>query len=164
MEDFAGRLRALLEEKGISQLKLAESVGCSRQSITFYISGKRLPDIAVAAKIACALEVSCDYLIGASQYRGAGESTISAEKAGVGEEAFRLFRSLSGSEDQVRLCMLNRFLGNARMEDLLSGLDEYRLLRQSRGASLDPERKRQQDFCLFHLTKTFLEITEETIE
>ena len=80
------------------------------------------------------------------------------------KKAFRLFNSLAKGEKHSRLCMLNRFLGNARMEDLLSGLDEYRLLCQSRGASLDPERKRQQDFCLFHLTKTFLEITEETIE
>ena len=45
---FGQRLEQLLSEKGISQGEFAEAVNCSRQSINFYILGKRNPDIALA--------------------------------------------------------------------------------------------------------------------
>ena len=65
---FAERLSALLEEKNISQGEFAEMMKCSRQSINFYILGKRSPDIVLAAEMAKCLGVSCDYLLGNSDY------------------------------------------------------------------------------------------------
>ena len=47
---FGQRLERLLSEKRISQGEFAEAVCCSRQSINFYILGKRNPDIALAGK------------------------------------------------------------------------------------------------------------------
>ncbi len=66
---FAERLEELLKEKRISQRDFADAVNCSRQSINFYVLGKRLPDISVAASMAECLGVSCDYLIGKSDIR-----------------------------------------------------------------------------------------------
>ena len=91
---FAERLLALLEEKNISQQEFAGKMGCSRQSINFYVLGKRTPDIALAGKMAAYLGVSCDYLIGLSEYRDREEAGITVEQAGIAPEAMQVFGGL----------------------------------------------------------------------
>ena len=92
---FAQRLAALLEEKHTSQQEFAEAVGCSRQSVNFYCLGKRLPDIVLAGQMARILGVSCDYLIGISNYRDSGDASVTVEQAGIGPEVLRLFGGLN---------------------------------------------------------------------
>lgn len=100
---FAERLLALLEEKNISQQEFAEKMGCSRQSINFYVLGKRLPDIALAGKMAVYLGVSCDYLIGLSQYRDGEEAAITVEQAGIAPDAMKVFGGLKILADGLEL-------------------------------------------------------------
>ena len=73
MEDmqrkFPQRLGALMAEQEISQGELAHMLHRSRQSVHFYVSGKRLPDVALAGAMARVLGVSCDYLLGLSDFR-----------------------------------------------------------------------------------------------
>ena len=61
---FAKRLRKLLERKEVSQSKLAEYVGVTRQAISAYSLGTSVPDIDKFEKIADFFEVSTDYLLG----------------------------------------------------------------------------------------------------
>ena len=91
---FGQRLEQLLSEKGISQGEFAEAVNCSRQSINFYILGKRNPDIALAGKMADYLGVSCDYLIGLSDIREDKSSNLTADQLGLTDDTMKFFAGL----------------------------------------------------------------------
>jgi transcriptional regulator with XRE-family HTH domain len=93
-QKFGERLLALLEEKNISQGEFAEKMNCSRQSINFYILGKRSPDISLAAQMAQYLGVSCDYLIGFSDFRSDREASFSVGSIGLTEDTMKFFAGL----------------------------------------------------------------------
>lgn len=57
-------IAALRDKKGLSQTELAEKSGVSRVMIGKYERGEAMPSIDAAKKIADALEVSLDYLVG----------------------------------------------------------------------------------------------------
>lgn len=61
---FAKRLKELRKGKKLNQIKLAEMLGVSQATITFWETGKRDPDVAMLMKIADIFEVSTDYLLG----------------------------------------------------------------------------------------------------
>lgn len=60
-EDISGRLAALIREirveKGLSHEQLAVKAGLDRSTISLYESGKRVPTISSAARIAAALDM-----------------------------------------------------------------------------------------------------------
>ena len=65
MESFAQKLRELREEKGLTQLQLAQKLGFkSYNVISNWEGGKRMPDIENLKLIAKFFGVSIDYLVG----------------------------------------------------------------------------------------------------
>ena len=103
---FGQRLEQLLSEKGISQGEFAEAVCCSRQSVNFYILGKRNPDIALAGKMAEYLGVSCDYLVGLSDIREDKSSNLTADQLGLTDDTMKFFAGLqllaTGNTDYMK--------------------------------------------------------------
>lgn len=103
---FAKRLEQLLLEKGISQGDFADAIGCSRQSVNFYILGKRTPDIVLAGKMANYLGVSCDYLIGTSDIRDDQMTEMTARQLGLSDSTAKFFLGLqllaSGKTDYMK--------------------------------------------------------------
>jgi len=61
---FASRLLALRKQQGWSQPELAKKVGTSGAIIGRYERGEIIPSIEVARKLAEALAVTLDYLVG----------------------------------------------------------------------------------------------------
>jgi transcriptional regulator with XRE-family HTH domain len=61
---FGKKLRECRDTKNLSQSQLAEEVGVHQNVISRYERGDITPSIDVVSKIADALEVSVDYLIG----------------------------------------------------------------------------------------------------
>ena len=61
------RILTLRKKRGWSQRRRAEQVGTSDQVIGRYERGVLTPSVETAAKIAEALEVSLDYLVGSSE-------------------------------------------------------------------------------------------------
>lgn len=57
-------IASLRDKKGLSQTELADKSGVSRVMIGKYERGEAIPSIDAAKKIADALEVSLDYLVG----------------------------------------------------------------------------------------------------
>ena len=66
---FPSRLRALREEKGISQAVLASTLGVSKSTIGLYETGDTLPDIKTADELADYFNISSDYLLGRTGVR-----------------------------------------------------------------------------------------------
>ncbi len=154
-QKFGERLLALLTEKNISQGDFAAKMGCSRQSINFYILGKRSPDIALAAKMASYLGVSCDYLIGLSDFRTDKEANLTVQQAGLSEDTMKFFagqklmatgaleeekekykalgldyendiRPYNMAQAQISLDLLNRLISHDRFGVLLQYIKKYR--------------------------------------
>lgn len=64
MSTFATRLNNLLNEKNIKQAELVEKTGIGKSSISTYLSGEYEPKQQNVYKIAQALDVSINYLMG----------------------------------------------------------------------------------------------------
>lgn len=62
--DFGDNMMILRKKKGLSQAALGKGIGTSGDVIGRYERGDIKPSIEVVAKIADALEVSIDYLMG----------------------------------------------------------------------------------------------------
>ena len=65
---FGEHITTLRKRKGLSQGELGKAVGTSGDIIGKYERGEVKPPVEVAAKIADALDVSLDYLVGASSF------------------------------------------------------------------------------------------------
>lgn len=68
-EIFASRLEQARKEKGLTLTKLASKVGVTKQAMSFYIKGKRIPRGDILISTARALDVSIDYLVGTSNMK-----------------------------------------------------------------------------------------------
>ena len=65
MENFATRLLAAIEYRGVSQKWLADNANTTEATISRYVNNKASPSIIVVLRdVASALKVSSDYLIG----------------------------------------------------------------------------------------------------
>ncbi len=93
---FSERLKALREAKGMSQSELAEAIGISRGSVSFYENADRTADIETLYSVAKFFDVSTEYLLGISPVEG----TFTPVTAGDGTktEALSSFSKMRISE------------------------------------------------------------------
>ena len=68
MEKFIERLKALREEKGVSQAQLSKATGLSQSAIAFWETGKRIPNAQAIIILARYFGVTTDYLLGETDY------------------------------------------------------------------------------------------------
>lgn len=64
MVEFGDRLRQLRKDRKLTQQQLAELIGVKNSVISFYEVGERTPSPDVLRKLALALHVTADYLLG----------------------------------------------------------------------------------------------------
>ena len=60
---FADNLRRLRKEKGISQAKLAETIGISQSAVGYWERGQKIPSSEMAKKLANYFNISTDELL-----------------------------------------------------------------------------------------------------
>ncbi len=65
---FAERLKNLRKEKGLSQAELAKALNLTQRKISYLETGQFEPDLTILWEISNYFGVSCDYLIGKSEY------------------------------------------------------------------------------------------------
>lgn len=64
MVEFGDRLRQLRKDRKLTQQQLADLIGVKNSVISFYEVGERTPSPDVLRKLALALHVSTDFLLG----------------------------------------------------------------------------------------------------
>ena len=64
---FSKNLKTAMKSKGLNQKQLAEKIGVTPQSISYYCNGTRLPDVDILRLLASCLDVSADYLLGLTE-------------------------------------------------------------------------------------------------
>lgn len=79
MVEFGERLKKLRKEKRLTQKQLAAMIGVQHSVISFYEVGDRIPSVEVIIKLAAALHVSSDYLLGIEKREVIDISGLSAE-------------------------------------------------------------------------------------
>lgn len=99
---IGGRVRKKRTELGLNQKTLAERVGISPSAINQYEKGDKVPSTETLVKLAQELEITTDYLLGASM-----EDGIFVDASVV--EAFQDFKKLS-SRDRQNIIANIRFL------------------------------------------------------
>lgn len=65
---FGKKLKELRIEKNLSQRKLGEILSVCNQTVSFWGSGNREPDLDAIVKIADFFDVSADYLLGRKDF------------------------------------------------------------------------------------------------
>lgn len=70
MESTGDRILRLREEKEMKQKELADLVGITEASLSRYENNKRIPNGEIISKIASALGVTTDYLLGLTDNEG----------------------------------------------------------------------------------------------
>lgn len=79
MIEFGKRLKNLRKEKRLTQKQLAAMLGVRHSVISFYEVGDRIPSVEVIIKLAAALHVSSDYLLGIEKREVIDISGLSAD-------------------------------------------------------------------------------------
>lgn len=99
--EFAERLKVVREEKGLSQTELAAKTGLQPSAVSHFESGRRSPSFDNLRRLADALNVTIDYLLGRSNQREA-----------VGPASDLLFRNYErlSNEDQEQVNKFAEFL------------------------------------------------------
>lgn len=68
MKIFGERVKQTLKEQGITQKKLAESLNIRTSTLCEWLNDHNEPPMQIIVDIACALNVSTDYLLGLKDY------------------------------------------------------------------------------------------------
>ena len=100
-ESFPDLLRKTREDKGLSQSELAEKAGFQPSAISHFESGRRAPSFDNLKRLANALSVNIDYLL--------GRETDLKSAGPVAEQLFRDFEEMS-SDDQESLAKIAKML------------------------------------------------------
>ena len=65
---FAERLKGLMQEEGLNQVKLAEKVGIKQNTISAWLAKKKEPCITILWLLSDYFGVEVDFLIGRKEY------------------------------------------------------------------------------------------------
>lgn len=95
------RIRAIMDKRKIKQKDLADKTGIARQSIGYYADGSNIPNAEVLAKIAKALDVSSDYLLGLSDDEKPKSNTTSLETCADAIRCITLLSTIKNTQLQV---------------------------------------------------------------
>lgn len=106
---MVGNLEALRIAKGLSQQKLADSIGVTQQAINQYENGKVEPDIDNLIRLSDALEVSVDLLIGHEVLDPTTDNLVSDDEF----ELIESFRSLGASDKKMLTRMMDLMVNNS---------------------------------------------------
>lgn len=174
------RITLLRKEKGLKQIDLAKKLNVSRQIISYYETGARMPNVEDIILLSEFLDVSSDYLLGLTESKtpiNTDEGLLIrsiCDYTGLNENAvFNLnFRYANAKEfeDKIMFDFLNYILDFdeqgiflfAKVGEIKSFLIKYtKALANSREKNIEIfKSKIAEDESSFEQIKEFLEITE----
>ena len=108
IEVFGKRLKELRKANGYTIEEFAKLVGISRSSLGYYENTDRLPDVEVLSRIADALNVSADYLIGRTNTAALkGKMKTVCELTGLSDSAAEYLAQLVKDKERSKLSVIN---------------------------------------------------------
>ena len=108
IEVFSKRLKELRKANGYTIEQFAALVGISKSSVGYYESANRLPDVEILSRIADALNVPADYLIGRTNTAALkGKMKTVCELTGLSDGAAEYLAQLVRDKDRGKLSVIN---------------------------------------------------------
>jgi len=98
---FGARLIALRRARGLTQTQLADAIGGTQRAISYYEATGGNPDIPIVAKLAKALGVTADELLGTDQ-----EALSEAGMDTLERRTWKRFRQLMALPEKDRRAVL----------------------------------------------------------
>lgn len=96
---ISDRIKAIREEQGMTQARLASRLGITRSSVNAWEMGISVPSTQYIVELANVLKVSTDYLLGV-------DKTATISVAGLSEEDTKIVYSLVKHLRQIRNLMV----------------------------------------------------------
>ena len=90
------RIKELREDKDLRQIDVAEKTGIDQRTLSNYETGKTNPDSYSIIKLAEFYEVSCDYLLGVSEYNVLDMKDVAEELKKISARIDALQKYISG--------------------------------------------------------------------
>ncbi len=138
---FRKRLEVLFKERNTSITEFADLLGLTRQSLSYYMSGDRRPDLQTLKRICETLDVSADWLLGLSDIRSADKNLQTAcQTLGLSEAAAENIRLHNGNALNDLLTDYNKYWDAI---DLY--LKKYELSKEQSGIPTSEKDKKAQD-------------------
>ena len=117
MENFATRLLAAIEYRGVSQKWLADNAKTTEATISRYVNNKASPSIIVVLRdVASALKVSSDYLIGLTNLPQSKDDINIEEKTIIS-----VWDRVSDDDKKVFFALLDKYLTSKEKDALRKG-------------------------------------------
>lgn len=100
------RINSALASANMKQKELAASIGVTDNTISYFVSGSRVPNTEQIIKIATALNISCDYLLGLTDVATTDKDIqLVCDCIGLSEEAVQTLRNwtlfIDGKSDLI---------------------------------------------------------------
>jgi transcriptional regulator with XRE-family HTH domain len=102
MSTFSKRLNTARRMRGLSQSDLASKTGLKQVAISFFETGRRAPSFGNLKRLADALEVTTDYLMGRSEFAEVPVEIVS--------KSFRDERKLSSKDVKFLRRVIENFI------------------------------------------------------
>lgn len=114
VSEFGARLSALRKAAGYTQTELAETLGTTQRMITYYETRAEKAPAALLPKLAEALGVSTDELLGIKQARRKAPDTRLTRR-------LQQIDKLGAKEKRQVMTLLDTFIENARLKQQAGG-------------------------------------------
>ena len=105
-EDFSQKLQALRHAIGVSQAEFSERIGISRQALSMYEKGERVPDICILNRIVEVTGCSFNYLLGPQESMVDRFVSLS-EETGLSDNACHKLYSICSSDAETLELLLS---------------------------------------------------------
>ena len=105
--DFGHRLYSLLEENGITQKELADSLNLSPSTLNGYIKNRRRPDASTLIRLASYFNTTTDYLYGITSLKETPSSPYNAKECRL----INLYRSIPAEKKPLFIELGKAFAG-----------------------------------------------------
>lgn len=180
---FPSALRELMRERNTTQQELADVLGKTRQSISYYCDGSSSPDWETIAAIAKFYSVSSDWLLGLTDVRssnsdihdvceftGLGENAVINLNAHYSSMAIAFISELIEQTEITNLSLLYENLKHSRKKlDIADRI--YRMIDKSSTSPTDlkaikdyNEAKNMVDFHRWKVERSIMSIVEKMME
>lgn len=180
---FPSALRELMRERNTTQQELADVLGKTRQSISYYCDGSSSPDWETIAAIAKFYSVSSDWLLGLTDVRssnsdihavceftGLGENAVINLNAHYSSIAIAFISELIEQTEITNLSLLYENLKHSRKKlDIADRI--YRMIDKSSTSPTDlkaikdyNEAKNMVDFHRWKVERSIMSIVEKMME
>ena len=117
--EFKCKLRSILENKNISVDSFSSMTGFHKEKVDLYLNGNKIPSIEDLIKIAGALNVSSDYLLGISSVKPIFDTNEHFYKTLTDREKniINVYRQLNEDNQDILVGELKKCLKEQRIEE-----------------------------------------------